>query len=913
MAATGLLARSRPIRVFLISMFAVPLVSLTALWAFAASITVPNAVSDHNFNINGGIVTSPAVSTLTLQIPVEQQQTYLWLLSGRKAAKATLLATRTSISNALAGGEAALLIGNDQLSAAGKADLNALEADLRSIPGIRQSVDAGTMTPTAAFQAYSAITDAEFQYFYAETLDRGTSLQAIGIGTADAVLAMDMITRESTLVDGALTAGHGRMDAATRQLFIGSATNRQFLTSQSLSLLTPSMRAKYVTVVNSAAYHQFQGAESQIMASAENGPIMANPAVWNASSGAVLGAMLTASGSAAAQLSTISNSDSRGLFTQAIVAGGVGLLAVIVSVFLVLWFGRKVTADLIRLYTSVRGMAEERLPRVVERLRRGDDVDVLAESPPPDSSSIQEISQIARSFGIVQEAAVAAAVEQARLRKGVNQVFLNISMRNQSLLHRQLGMLDSMERRTSEPEALADLFRLDHLTTRMRRHAEGLIILSGATPGRGWRGPVPVVDVLRAAIAEVEDYVRVDVTSESNDLVAGNAVNDIIHLVAELVENATAFSPPNTRIEIRADRVGTGLVAEIEDRGLGISQEELASINGRLANPPEFDLANSEQLGLFIVSRLAARHAIKVSLRPSAYGGTTAIIVLPFGVIVREEEAGSLTDRGDRPAEGREPGGQVPPGTVPSTSANGSALTSSGPLPAFGLTGRHRLASTASTPPTGMAAAAADAPGRGGDDQPPASRPLPRPPWELAQSQPHAAGAKPQAAEVKRPATEAQPPASAARPLWETGPFEAAAGDAMGSWSDAFSRPPAARGPQRSGDDPLASAPAAVRSQQASPVAAAGSHLGMPVRVPQASLAPQLRGPLDGDNQSAESVEPEVEARSPEATRSMMILMQQGWERGRVDDLDDLGGTSDGGTSDNGSSDNGSSDNGNGR
>ena len=252
-------------------------------------------------------------------------------------------------------------------------------------------------------------------------------------------------------------------------------------------------------------------------------------------------------------------------------AGGLGLLAVVVSVFLIVWFGRKVTGDLTGLHTSVRTMAEVRLPRVVERLRRGDDVDVLAESPPPGISAIAEISRIATSFATVQGAAVAAAVEQARLRKGINRVFLNISMRSQSLLHRQLGMLDGMERGTSEPGALADLFRLDHLTTRMRRHAEGLIILSGSTPGRGWRDPVPVIDVLRAAVAEVEDYVRVDVVSESLDLVSGNAVNDIIHLVAELVENATVFSPPNTRIEVRADRVGTGLVAEVEDRGLGLS------------------------------------------------------------------------------------------------------------------------------------------------------------------------------------------------------------------------------------------------------------------------------------------------------------------------------------------------------
>src|SRR5580700_6596055 len=375
--------------------------------------------------------------------------------------------------------------------------------------------------------------------------------------------------------------------------------------------------------------------------------------------------MLGAEFKTSTALATMTASLTNQQVTEAILAGGAGLLAVVVSVFLLVWFGRKVTRDLTRLDDNVRRMAQERLPRVVEQLRRGDDVDVLAESPPPDTSTIQEIAQIAESFAAVQKAAVGAAVDQARMRKGVNQVFLNISMRNQSLLHRQLAMLDSMERRTGEAKGLADLFRLDHLTTRMRRHAESLIILSGSTPGRGWRDPVPVVDVLRAAVAEVEDYVRVDVLSESRDLVAGNAVNDVIHLVAELVENATVFSPPNTRIEVRADRAGTGLVAEIEDRGLGLSQEELADINTRLANPPEFDLANSEQLGLFVVSRLAARHAIKVSLRQSVYGGTTAILLLPFGVIVREEEAGTLASQGGYPADAQAPDGAVLPPELP--------------------------------------------------------------------------------------------------------------------------------------------------------------------------------------------------------------------------------------------------------
>jgi signal transduction histidine kinase len=544
--------------------------------------------------------------------------------------------------------------------------------------------------------------------------------------------------------------------------------------------------------------------ESQILASTgRTVPVKAG--AFQSVSLAVLGVMEKAQIDSADQLTAISASRSDQLVTEAALAGGLGLAAVAASIFLLVWFGRKVTRDLGGLNDSVRGMADERLPRVVDRLRRGEDVDVAAESPPPATSTIQEISRIAESFGTVQGAAVSAAVDQARLRKGVNEVFLNISMRNQSLLHRQLGMLDSMERRTSEPGALADLFRLDHLTTRMRRYAEGLIILSGAVPGRGWRDPVPVVDILRAAVAEVEDYVRVDVISESDDLVAGNAVSDVIHLIAELIENAAAFSPPNTRIEVRAERVGTGLVAEVEDRGLGMSPDELDDINARLASLPEFDLAHSDQLGLFVVSRLAARHAIKVSLRRSMYGGTMAVVLMPFGVVVRQEEASRTPPWAGQPAE-------------------------SGPRT---LTGRHRL------PPPAVTAAAAGPTGPG-----------PRP------------GAR---------NGEAEWPMAP----WETGPITMPA-EAAAAGPVLFSPP----------------APPALPTSSVLPeptVPPSGSHLGMPIRVPQANMAPQLRAQRDADPppQEPQDDEPWFGARSPEATRSMLTMMQQGWRRGRMDDLDD--------------------------
>ena len=291
-------------------------------------------------------------------------------------------------------------------------------------------------------------------------------------------------------------------------------------------------------------------------------------------------------------------------------------------------------------------------------------------------------------------------------------------------------MLDAMERATNEPAALGDLFRLDHLTTRMRRHAESLIILSGATPGRGWRDPVPVIDVLRAAIAEVEDYVRVDVASDSPDAVVGSAVNDVIHLVAELVENATTFSPPTTRVEIRADTVGNGFAVEIEDRGLGLPAGELAEINQRLASPPEFDLANSDQLGLFVVGQLAGRHGIRVSLRDSPYGGTTAIVLMPPSLIVRGRRGGP--GRPARPGRPASPGRRPRPTAAASRPATiGRERASGGHLqPDRAAPARHRSHRGPHLSPS----QALDFRLRPGSSRRPRRRPPPPPsrPWEPA-------------------------------------------------------------------------------------------------------------------------------------------------------------------------------------
>ena len=852
--------RSRPIRVFLIGMLAVPLVSLLALWGFAASITVRSAISDHEYNVSAAALIS-GVRGLIIGLPQERVQSYLWLISDRTTSKASLIAARHLVDQEIPAVRAALNAQQGRLSAQSRSALNTVFTELGQLGTTRAAIDSGAMSPPAAFGAYNSIIDHLFVYFDTSVQDRGASLTGISVGASDSGYAFEMTTREIALVGGALL-DHGQMSEAARTLFAGSAANRRLLMNEALALMTPSLDAGYISLENSPAYRHFQTMESQILASTGR-TVPVNAGDFQSASLAVVGAMEKTQLDSANQLTSISAAQSDRLVTEAVLAGGLGLVAVVASVFLLVWFGRKVTRDLGGLNDSVRGMADERLPRVVEQLRRGDDVDVAAASPPPGTSTIQEVSRIAESFGTVQAAAVSAAVDQAQLRKAINQVFLNISMRNQSLLHRQLGMLDSMERRTSEPGALADLFRLDHLTTRMRRHAEGLIILSGSVPGRGWRDPVPVVDILRAAVAEVEDYVRVDVASESDDLVAGNAVSDVIHLIAELVENATVFSPPNTRIVVSAERVGTGLVAEVEDRGLGLSPDELDDINARLASPAEFDLAHSEQLGLFVVSRLAARHNIKVSLRESVYGGTTAVVLLPFGVVVRKEEAGRAGHRDDQPDD-----------TL-----------------IRGLTGRHRMAAIGSGRGTDGAANTGE-------------REWPTAPWETGPVE-RTAGP------VERTAGTARPPWEIpAAPPWSPAPQPGTSCPSRpGRSRPGRSSPGRSRHSWRAPAETVAAGAAAVGGAPAGAATAGAAGRRDPgrltrhsrrfrvVRQPPRDAHPGTAGQpgpavagRGADPQApqaaAEDDSPGAGLRSPEATRSMLSLMQQGWRRGRVDDLD---------------------------
>ncbi|WP_344839167.1 ATP-binding protein [Nonomuraea dietziae] len=221
-----------------------------------------------------------------------------------------------------------------------------------------------------------------------------------------------------------------------------------------------------------------------------------------------------------------------------------------------------------------------------------------------------------------------------------------MARRTQGLVQRQLNVLDVMERRETDPVELEDLFRLDHLAVRTRRNAENLIVLSGSSPARTWRRSVPMVDVVRGALAEVEDYTRVSLMPMGDVVLVGRAVGDVVHLLAELIENAVSFSPPYTNVQVSGQLVANGYVVEIEDRGLGMKPEDLAAANERIANPPEFRITGATaRLGLYVVSRLAARHQIQVVLKASPYGGTTVVVMLPQELV----ETGPVQPLEDEP------------------------------------------------------------------------------------------------------------------------------------------------------------------------------------------------------------------------------------------------------------------------
>ncbi|MFF5008184.1 nitrate- and nitrite sensing domain-containing protein [Streptomyces phaeochromogenes] len=315
-----------------------------------------------------------------------------------------------------------------------------------------------------------------------------------------------------------------------------------------------------------------------------------------------------------------------------------GFVALLACVLMSWRITRSLSRRLRGLRIATLSLAEERLPDVVARLNRGEKVDVESATPPLDYGR-DELGQVAQAFNAAQRTAVHTAVELADTRRGFQKVILGIARQSQNLVNLQLTKLDALERQHQDPEILKGLYELDSTASQLRRYEENLVIISGEQPRRSWTEPVALIDILRSAVGEVAEYQRVEVNTDEEVFLTPPAVADVIHLLAELIDNATAYSPAPSPVGVRAGMVAKGLAVEIEDRGLGMSDEDYTSFNAQLTTTPQFDvvaLADDLRLGMFVVARLATRHGIAVTLRSSPYGGTTAIVLIPHEIVVRE-------------------------------------------------------------------------------------------------------------------------------------------------------------------------------------------------------------------------------------------------------------------------------------
>lgn len=431
---------------------------------------------------------------------------------------------------------------------------------------------------------------------YSATIARAFAVGGALSGIQDAELGSDArvllefsrageaLAQEDAVLASARPAG--RLDGERLRLFTGAVDTRRALTASAVTDLRGPERSAWRTLSGSAPYATLAAAEDDVLAERPGtralAAVPADP--WDTAHARVQDGMRSIEADAGREVARRADPFTRGLLTPAGAAVLLGLLAVSASLVISVRIGRGLVVELVGLRNGALEIARHKLPEAMRRLRAGEEIDIRAEAPPGPPAE-DETGQVAEALGTVHRAALRAAVERAELASGISGVFVNLARRSQVLVHRQLSLLDSMERRSDDPNELSDLFRLDHLTTRMRRHAESLIILSGAAPGRAWRTPVSLTDVVRAAVSEVEDYARVEVRRLPETAVAGAAVADVTHLLAELVENAAQFSPPHTRVRVTGEPVGNGYAVEVEDRGLGMGRRPSRRPTGASRSP----------------------------------------------------------------------------------------------------------------------------------------------------------------------------------------------------------------------------------------------------------------------------------------------------------------------------------------
>ncbi|SCL66166.1 Signal transduction histidine kinase [Micromonospora eburnea] len=505
--------------------------------------------------------------------------------------------------------------------------LKVIDDHLSTLNGTRQEVLDRQQMPVAEVSLrYGIILDDLVAY--GDTLAQQPGAESIADArraVAAFAHAKAEVAEEQAVVFTALSTG--RIDEEQFSSFLATLTAQQEALLSFSRAADPAQRSLVNSTVSGDAVQLSDRVANDLSRSIGKAPLVTRDNAA-AAIGAVNDLMRWAEIQLQARLLTAADEVRADVIQQAIVESLLVLLTLAIAVTLAVVLARSLNESLRRLREGALAVANHDLPDAVSRLQNvnaigdgGVDEIVQQVRDPIKLNNRDEVGQVAAAFNVVHREAVRVAAEQAALRTSVSAMFLNLARRSQNLVDRMIGELDAIERGEEDPKRLAQLFELDHLATRMRRNDENLLVLAGADSAVPRRDDALLVDVLRAAQSEVELYNRIEFGTVDTDIsVAAHAVNDVVRLVAELLDNATRFSPPNTTVVADGRRIRDYVLIQVEDRGLGLSDEQLDSLNRRLAAPPTVDVAAFRLMGLAVVSRLASRYGIRVELRRNVEG-----------------------------------------------------------------------------------------------------------------------------------------------------------------------------------------------------------------------------------------------------------------------------------------------------
>ncbi|MFC0601302.1 nitrate- and nitrite sensing domain-containing protein [Streptomyces palmae] len=924
--------RGKSIRRKIVALLLVPLVSLTAIWAFATVITGREAMKLLDAADIVDDVGSP-VEEAVQAIQQERRQALIFLADPQQSEVLPRLQGRQQKTDQVLSKLRSAAQNSDTLdkmSDDAKQQLGEIVEKADGLENLRRKVANRGVSIQDTYGYYSSVI--ELCYIFRSSLHSvpNADLDKQGRALVAMIRAREALSREDALFMVALTSK--RMNAQSMRQLSDLIAERNLLYATSMPILPASEQKILATYRRTSAVPEAlrQTEETIMKAGPRRALLVMDQQRWEKVVKPMLDDYTRLNDDAMDRYRDRVEPEAESVLLQAGVAGILGFLALVASIFVSFRIGRTLIRDLSGLRKDAQEVADVRLPKVMRRLASGEQVDVETEAPKLTYGD-DEIGQVGHALNTVQRAAVEAAVKQAELRHGISEVFVNLARRSQVLLHRQLTLLDEMERRTEDTDELADLFRLDHMTTRMRRHAEGLVILSGAAPSRQWRKPIQLMDVVRAAVAEVEDYERIEVRRLPRLAVKGPAVADLTHLIAELLENATVFSPPHTAVQVLGERVANGFTLEIHDRGLGMAPDALMEANLRLTETPDFELSDTDRLGLFVVSRLAQRQGVRVSLQPSPYGGTTAVLLIPGKLLNDDGDPG----QDDLDAEGTEPetdlafegrGADETATLFTDHAARNSSLLDA-PVEleesvarfAAQQTPMDALVDDDDDEAGGLFRSRGLTPGQPGDRTPgpaihavPPVHQLPQPPAEQHQQVPdggqptHPSGPDPLPRRVpptlvsdngrpvggQRPGGRHAAPRREPEQSWNQRADQSAPAQQQHGWNQQPQAPQQQTAPQPQSATPTWAADAgrAAEPQERTMPTQNSQPPGLPRRVRQASLAPQLK----------KEPEPQVEAerypaetdpeRDAEQARATMASLQRGWQRGRRQTSDTSGG-----------------------